>query len=134
MRHCTQCGESAPGDARFCPKCGAPMEVSPAASGGDPLLGTTIADRYLLMEKIGQGSSGVIYRGEHKTLGRQLAVKILHHQLSTDDKAIERFRREATTVAELDNDHILQVLDFGHTEDGRLFFAMEFLDGETLSK
>ena len=59
---------------------------------------------------------------------------MLHAQLSTDDTALERFRREATTVGELDNEHILQVLDFGRTDDNRLFFAMEFLEGETLTK
>ncbi len=131
MRHCTQCGAPTPDDARFCPRCGAPVA---ATSIGDPLLGKVIADRYLLVEKIGQGGSGTIYRGDHTTLRKRVAVKILHAQLSTDDTALERFRREATTVAELDNDHILQVLDFGRTEDNRLFFAMEFLEGETLTK
>src|SRR3954469_15880869 len=130
MRHCTQCGATQPDDARFCPGCGAAVN----AGSGDPMLGKVIADRYLLVEKIGQGGSGTIYRGEHTTLRKRVAVKILHAQLSTDDTALERFRREATTVAELDNDHILQVLDFGRTEDNRLFFAMEHLEGEPLTK
>jgi serine/threonine protein kinase len=131
MRHCTQCGAATPEDARFCPKCGAPVATT---GSGDPMLGKVIADRYLLVEKIGQGGSGTIYRGEHTTLRKRVAVKVLHAQLSTDDTALERFRREATTVAELDNDHILQVIDFGRTEDNRLFFAMEYLEGETLTK
>src|ERR1700760_4948269 len=113
MRHCTQCGASTPDAARFCPGCGAAM----GTSGSDPMIGKVIADRYLLIEKIGQGGSGTIYRGEHNKLRKKVAVKVLHAQLSTDDTALERFRREATTVAELDNDHILQVLDFGRTED-----------------
>ncbi|MCU1277609.1 MAG: serine/threonine protein kinase with repeat, partial [bacterium] len=131
MRHCTQCGAATPEDARFCPRCGAPV-IALAAS--DPMLGKTIAERYHLVEKIGQGGSGTIYRGEHTTLKKRVAVKVLHAQLSTDDTALERFRREATTVAELDNDHILQVIDFGRTDDNRLFFAMEFLEGEPLTK
>src|SRR5947208_15988508 len=130
MRHCTQCGAPTPDDARFCPRCGTAV----AASASDPMLGRVITDRYLLVEKVGQGGSGTIYRGEHTTLRKRVAVKVLHAQLSTDDTALERFRREATTVAELDNDHILQVLDFGRTEDNRLFFAMEHLEGETLTK
>ena len=131
MRHCTQCGASTPDDARFCPRCGAAVA---AAATSDASLGKVIADRYLLVEKIGQGGSGTIYRGEHTTLRKRVAVKVLHAQLSADDRAIERFRREATTVAELDNEHILQVLDFGRTDDNRLFFAMEFLEGEPLTK
>src|SRR3954462_8490695 len=112
MRHCTQCGAATPDDARFCPRCGAPVA---ATSSSDPLLGKVIADRYLLVEKIGQGGSGTIYRGEQPTLRKRVAVKILHAQLSPDDTARERCRREATTGGEIDNDHILQVLDFGRT-------------------
>ncbi len=130
VRHCTQCGEPQPGDARFCPKCGTPA----VAPGNDPMLGKVVAERYLLVEKIGQGGAGTIYRGEHTTLRKKVAVKILHHQLSQDDSAIERFRREATTVGEIDNEHILQVLDFGRADDKRLFFAMEYLEGETLAR
>ena len=125
--HCTACGERLTPDARFCPRCGAA-----STAGADALVGKIIAERYLLTEKIGQGASGTIYRAEHTTLHRKLAVKILHHQLSRDEAAVERFRREATTVGQIDNDHILQVSDFGRTEDQRLFFAMELLEGEAL--
>src|SRR4051812_821853 len=98
------------------------------------MVGKVIADRYVLVEKIGGGGSGTIYRGEHNTLRKKVAVKILHSSLSQDEHAVERFRREATTVAEIDNEHILQVIDFGRTDDHRLFFAMEYLEGETLTK
>src|SRR5512147_1825035 len=124
VKHCTQCGEPQEESARFCAKCGTAV-VAPA--GQDPMVGKVVADRYLLVEKIGSGGSGTIYRGEHTTLRKKVAVKILHSSLSQDEHAIERFRREATTVAEIDNEHILQVIDFGRTEDKRLFFAMEYL-------
>src|SRR5262249_55987213 len=78
------------------------------------------------------GGSGVIYRAEHVTLRRPVAVKLLHHKLTRDDLAIERFRREATTVAEIDNEHVVKVFDFGRAGDGRLFFTMELLVGATL--
>jgi len=130
LRHCTQCGEAQPADARFCPKCGLAVV---SAGGSDPVVGKVVADRYLIVEKLGQGTSGTIYRAEHTTLRKKVAVKILHHQLSQDENAIERFRREATTVGQIENDHILQVLDFGRTDDKRLFFAMEFLEGQTLA-
>ncbi len=136
VKHCTQCGEAQDDDARFCPRCGtAQLASSPAAAAPeeDPLLGKVIAERYLLVEKIGRGASGTIYRAEHTTLRKKVAIKVLHPQLSRDDTALERFRREATTVGELDNDHILQVIDFGRADAERLFFAMEYLDGETLS-
>ncbi len=100
---------------------------------GDPILGTTVGERYQLVQQIGQGGSGAIYRAEHVTLRRKVAVKVLHHELSRDDLAIERFRREATTVGELDNDHIVEIYDFGRTSDGRLYLAMEYLEGQTLA-
>ena len=128
---CTNCGEALTADARFCPRCGTRVVAAPA--DGDPFLNKVIADRYLLLERIGKGAAGSIYRAEHTALKRKMAVKILHPQLSRDEAAVERFRREATTVGQIDNDHILQVSDFGQT-DGRLFFAMELLEGETLDK
>src|SRR6478609_2721827 len=122
-KHCTQCGEGLEDDARFCAKCGTPaVAVAPAVAAApstngtpptspsnDPMVGKVIADRYVLVEKIGGGGSGTIYRGEHNTLRKKVAVKILHSSLSQDEHAVERFRREATTVAEIDNEHILQV-------------------------
>jgi serine/threonine-protein kinase len=130
-KHCTGCGELLEESARFCAKCGAAAAV---AGAPDPMVGKVVTDRYLLVEKIGEGNSGIIYRGEHTTLRKRVAVKILHASLSQDENAVERFRREATTVAEIENDHILQVIDFGRTEDKRLFFAMEFLEGDTLAR
>jgi tRNA A-37 threonylcarbamoyl transferase component Bud32 len=95
-------------------------------------MGTVIGDRFLILERLGHGGSGTIYRAEHVTLRRKVAIKVLHHELSRDDLAVERFRREATTVSEIDNDHIVEIHDFGHTADGRLYLAMELLEGETL--
>ena len=124
-KNCNRCGHHASEDALFCPRCGNSVK----GSAGDPLLGTILADRYLLVDRVGEGSSGIVYRGEHTTLRKKVAVKILREQLSTDEAAIERFRSEATTVAELDQEHVVQVLDFGKTNDGRMFVASEFVDG-----
>lgn len=127
---CKECHLEFAHEALFCPNCGTAKnrEVD-----GDPLLGTTIGERYLLVKQIGQGASGAIYLAEHVTLRRKVVVKVLHHELSRDDLAIERFRREATTVGELDNDHIVEIHDFGRTKDGRLYLAMEYLEGQTLA-
>src|SRR5262245_31140764 len=125
---CERCRAEVSAQALFCPMCGERR----TSAAGDALLGTVIAERYRLIEKIGQGGSGTIYRAEHVAVRRKVAVKILHHELARDDLAVERFRREATTVGEIDNDHIALVLDFGRTGDGRPFLVMELLEGETL--
>lgn len=126
---CIKCGGENPKEALFCTACGHALHHAQ----NDPLVGQTVAGRYCLVERIGQGAAGTIYRAEHTTLRRRMAVKLLHQQLAQNDDAVERFRREAITVCEIDNDHIPQVFDFGRAEDGRLFFAMEFLDGQPLS-
>jgi serine/threonine-protein kinase len=128
MSICEQCQTEVSTVALFCPMCGAKLGGKEA----DPLVGEVVGDRYLLKKKLAEGNSGTIYLSEHVTLRRKIAVKVIHPDLSRDDLAVERFRREATTVAEIDNDHLLEVYDFGRARDGRLFLAMELLDGESL--
>ncbi|MBP8805231.1 MAG: protein kinase [Kofleriaceae bacterium] len=126
---CSNCRRELAPAALFCPTCGTPRVRDGAV---DELIGAVLADRFLVIDRLGAGKSGTIYRGEHVTLRRKVAIKVLHHELSRDDLAIERFRREATSVAEIDNEHIVEIHDFGRTSDGRLYLAMELLEGETL--
>jgi serine/threonine-protein kinase len=126
---CTGCRHAYVDSALFCPNCGRPKVRESTA---DALVGTLLGERFQVQEQIGQGGSGTIYRAEHVTLRRKVAIKVLHTELSRDDLAVERFRREATTVAEIDNEHIVEIHDFGRTPDGRLYLAMELLEGETL--
>ena len=126
---CHACKQPLADSALFCPNCGTPKARDPDA---DQLIGTVLGERFLIQDKLGDGTSGRIYRAEHVTLRRRVAIKVLHHELSRDDLAVERFRREATSVAELDNEHIVEIHDFGRAPDGRLYLAMELLEGETL--
>src|SRR5262245_9668808 len=126
---CAGCQHSYADTALFCPNCGRPKVRD---LGGDVMLGKILGERFQVQEQIGHGASGAIYRAEHITLRRKVAIKVLHTELSRDDLAVERFRREATTVAEIDHEHIVEIHDFGRTPDGRLYLAMELLEGETL--
>ncbi len=126
---CGNCRHEFAATALFCPHCG---RAKVRDLDGDVLLGKVLGERFLVLERIGHGTSGTIYRAEHVTLRRKVAIKVLHHEMSRDELAIERFRREATTVADIDNEHIVEIHDFGRTPDGRLYLAMELLEGETL--
>ncbi len=126
---CAGCTHGYANTALFCPNCGRPKVRTSAT---DALVGTLLGERFQIQALLGQGSSGTLYRAEHVTLRRKVAIKVLHVELSRDDLAVERFRREATTVADIDNEHIVEIHDFGRTPDGRLYLAMELLEGEGL--
>jgi serine/threonine protein kinase len=89
---------------------------------------------YRLAKKIGEGASGIVYEAEHIELGRLVALKVLAPEHASATDAIERFRREARAVAKLSHPNLVQLFDFGKSLDGRVFLAMELLDGETLDK
>jgi serine/threonine protein kinase len=96
-----------------------------------PSPGTLLSDRYRLLDELGRGGMGVVFRAEHTLLGRLVAIKVLS---SHGAEFLERFKREARLLARIDHPGVCGVMDFGVTPEGAFFLVMEFLDGMTLDR
>ena len=109
---------------------GSPDAQAPADP--TPWLGRVLGDRYRLIEVIGTGGFGFVFRAKHLVLGRDVAVKILHRELSANAQLVSRFTREAKVASRLQHPNVVQVLLAGQLPDRALYMAMEYLDGMSL--
>jgi serine/threonine-protein kinase len=130
-RICPQCGTEYPANARFCELDGTALR-SVSATGD--LEGSIIADRYLILKKLGEGGMGQVYLAEHVKMGRKSALKIMHPRLMKDVEAIGRFNREAANASRINHPNVAAIYDFGETSEGVIYLAMEFVDGQPLSR
>jgi eukaryotic-like serine/threonine-protein kinase len=97
------------------------------------MVGEVLADRYELEELVGTGGMSSVFRAHDRLLDRKVALKILHQQYSGDDDYVERFKREARSVAALSHPNVVTVIDRGEHED-RQFIVFEYVEGENLKR
>ncbi len=95
------------------------------------VIGTLIGGRFRLEEKVGSGGMSSVYRAFDPTLERHVAIKMMHRDISDDADQLERFRREARAVAQLNHPHVVTVIDAGE-DDGNPYIVFEYVEGETL--
>src|SRR5688500_2651947 len=100
----------------------------------DPLLGRLIAGKLELIQLLGEGACGKVYRAHHHALDKTVAIKVLHKTEGPQTDLAKRFQAEARAASRLDHPNSLRILDFGEDgPDGLLYIAMEFLEGEDLN-
>ena len=130
MKTCSVCGTEWPDDTKFCPNDGTTLHAPVA---GADLVGSIIADKFHIEKKLGEGGMGTVYLAEHVKMRRKSAIKVMAPAVASDPEAIARFNREAANAARINHPNVCQIYDFGDTEDGTIFLAMEFIEGESLS-
>lgn len=115
----------------------ASAQTQPAVSSEsnlDTLVGQTISDRYLLLERLGDGAMGVVYLAEHTLMHKRVAVKVLHPEMSRVPEIVARFEREAVAAGHIEHPNVAAASDFGKLTDGTFFLVLEYIEGTLLRK
>ena len=100
----------------------------------DPYLGKEVAGQFRIVEKIGKGGMGAVYRAEQPDMNRYVAIKILHSRYLTRSDLVSRFRREARAMSQLSHPNTARVFLYGQLDDGACYFVMEHLVGQNLAQ
>jgi eukaryotic-like serine/threonine-protein kinase len=129
MKVCPVCGKEYSDTSTLCS-----VDAAVLKSADDPLLGQTLAEKYLIEELIKRGGMGAVYRGRHVLMDKTVAIKVLRPSLAGDDEVVARFSREAKAASRISHPHAVNVTDFGESENGVVFLVMEYLDGRTLKE
>ncbi|MGZ3407993.1 MAG: serine/threonine-protein kinase [Polyangia bacterium] len=109
-------------------------DESPQPPPVDALVGHTLADRYRLTRKIGEGGMGAVYEAMHVLLSKPVAVKVLRDKYLDRPEVAQRLVQEARLASSIRHENIVDITDSGATEDGRTFVVMEHLEGQSLSE
>lgn len=126
---CPQCGEDYDADVAFCAKDG----TSLVSAGEANLIGKMVGGRYKVLKQLGEGGMGQVYLAEHVRMKRKSAIKIMRPALVHEPEALQRFTREAENASKISHPNVAGIFDFGETDEGLVYLAMEFIDGESLS-
>jgi serine/threonine-protein kinase len=104
-----------------------PVPQDPAS-----LTGQTISSRYRILDKLGEGGMGTVYKAEHCLMEKIVAFKVLHPHLITNKQSLERFRREVRAASKFQHKNVIQIYDAGEGEGGIFYMAMEYVEGVSL--
>jgi serine/threonine protein kinase len=138
---CPKCQHENPEDTLYCGKCAGPLKSAERISMTKTLVtrseslqkGSSIAGRYQILEELGRGGMGVVYKAEDTKLKRTVALKFLPPELTHIPDVKERFMREAQAAAALDHPNICTVYEFDEAEE-KIFISMAYIEGQSLKK
>lgn len=126
---CPQCGDEYDASIGFCAKDGTPLVAQSDAN----LIGKLVGGRYRVLQQLGEGGMGQVYLAEHVRMKRKSAIKIMRPALVHEPEALQRFTREAENASKISHPNVAGIFDFGETDEGLVYLAMEFIEGESLS-
>ncbi len=129
-KFCSKCLKEVSSESFHCPGCGGPLTVLHSRD----LVGEILDGRFEVLELLGKGGMGIVYRARHRYLEQEFAIKVLKAESADDPLAVARFLREAKSVSGLNSPHTVRVSDFGVSPDGLLYLVMELLKGESLGQ
>ena len=129
IKVCPQCGDEYDEATGFCSKDGTPLVAQSDAN----LIGKTVGGRYKVIQQLGEGGMGQVYLAEHVRMKRKSAIKIMRPALVHEPEALQRFTREAENASKISHPNVASIFDFGETDEGLVYLAMEFIEGESLS-
>jgi tRNA A-37 threonylcarbamoyl transferase component Bud32 len=127
VKVCPRCAELYPDDVGTCPR-----DESTLRTVLDPLIGKTVGGRFRLIQRLGSGGMSSVYLARHVLIDRLMAIKTLRRDLARDAVQRDRFLREARAVNRINHENIVEITDFGETEDGLVYLVMEYVPGEPL--
>jgi len=129
MKYCPHCLKTYPGDYNVCPADQTGLQNSQEFQPG-----MIIRNKYEILERIGIGGMGAVYRGRHVTFNELCAIKIVHDSIAGDKNFLQRFQTEAVVTRKLRHPNAVRVDDFDYTEDGRPFIVMELVEGRNIGE
>src|SRR5580658_3425615 len=129
MKYCTACQKTYPTDHDVCPADQTKLQVAHELQPG-----MIIRNKYQIIERIGIGGMGLVYRGRHLTFNELCAIKIVNSEIAKDANFLKRFQTEAMVTRKLRHPNAVRVDDFDYTEDGRPFIVMELVEGKNVSE
>ena len=129
MKYCPTCHKTYPGDYKVCP-----ADQSGLQNTNEFQPGMIIRNKYQILDRIGIGGMGMVYRSRHLTFNELCAIKIVNDVIAGDSNFLQRFQTEAVVTRKLRHPNAVRVDDFDYTEDGRPFIVMELVEGKNIGE